>query len=322
MNRNPVLNSPNDITDELIHQIINNELDSLTINYEFTKGLFPNYSGVSYASWYDEQFRTNPFWKANRRRKISRIEFEIKLTSNVHSLGGAFAGLIELEYVNIKDTSNITDMRDMFREAYLFNQPIGNWDTSNVTNMAGMFSRAESFNQPIGNWDTSKVTSMYAMFCEAKSFNHPIGSWDTSNVSDMSDMFNGATSFNQPIGNWDTSNVTNMHSMFLGAKAFNQPIGNWDTSMVTDMSGMFWGAKAFNQPIGNWDTSKVSDMAHMFSGAYSFHQSIGNWDISSIHSIYGCQDFCDKDQSFTQPNWKRISDEINEDIISHILPKR
>ena len=32
MNRNPVLNSPNDITDELIHQIINNDLDSLTIN--------------------------------------------------------------------------------------------------------------------------------------------------------------------------------------------------------------------------------------------------------------------------------------------------
>ena len=29
--RNPVLNSPDDITDELIHQIINNELDSLTI---------------------------------------------------------------------------------------------------------------------------------------------------------------------------------------------------------------------------------------------------------------------------------------------------
>ena len=31
MNRNPVLNSPDDITDELIQQIINNDLDSLTI---------------------------------------------------------------------------------------------------------------------------------------------------------------------------------------------------------------------------------------------------------------------------------------------------
>ena len=35
MNRNPVLNSPDDITEELIQRIINNDLDSLTINYEF-----------------------------------------------------------------------------------------------------------------------------------------------------------------------------------------------------------------------------------------------------------------------------------------------
>ena len=36
MYRNPVLNSPDDITDELIRQIISNDLDSLTINYEFS----------------------------------------------------------------------------------------------------------------------------------------------------------------------------------------------------------------------------------------------------------------------------------------------
>ena len=36
MNRNPVLNSPDDITAKLIQQIISNDLDSLTINYEFT----------------------------------------------------------------------------------------------------------------------------------------------------------------------------------------------------------------------------------------------------------------------------------------------
>lgn len=34
--RNPVLNAPEDITDELLRNIIANNLDSLTINYEFT----------------------------------------------------------------------------------------------------------------------------------------------------------------------------------------------------------------------------------------------------------------------------------------------
>ena len=74
MNRNPVLNSPNDITDELIHQIINNDLDSLTINYEFTKKFCRSMTGDD---WDREQFRINPFWIANKITTVKRIEFEI-----------------------------------------------------------------------------------------------------------------------------------------------------------------------------------------------------------------------------------------------------
>ena len=57
MNRNHVLNSPNDITDELIHQIINNDLDSLTINYEFTQKLCRNWTEDDWNNWNKEQFR-------------------------------------------------------------------------------------------------------------------------------------------------------------------------------------------------------------------------------------------------------------------------
>ena len=232
LERNPILNSPDDITNELIEKILENDLDSLTINYEFTR--CQNEDEELY-EWENEQNQNNPFWRANSVKPLKRLEFEIKLGSNVHSLAYAFWQFEELEYVNIKDTSNVTDMSGMFAETKSFNQPIGNWDTSKVTNMNSMFHGAESFNQPIGNWNTSKVT-------------------------DMADMFEYATSFNQPIGNWDTSKVTDMYSMFKGAKSFNQPIGNWDTSKVTDMSRMFEDATSFNQPIGNRDTSKVTYM--------------------------------------------------------------
>ena len=207
MNRNPVLNSPNDITDELIHQIINNDLDSLTINYEFTKKFCRSMTGDD---WDREQFRINPFWIANKITSLKRIDFEIKLGENVHSLARAFENLEKLEYVNIQDTSGVTNMSGMFRFAESFNQPISKWDTSSVTDMSEMFSGAESFNQPIGNWDTSNVTDMSGMFTKAVSFNQPIGDWDTSKVTDMSGMFFGAKSFNQPIGDWDTSKVTGM----------------------------------------------------------------------------------------------------------------
>ena len=115
-------------------------------------------------------FRINPFWIANKITTVKRIDFEIKLGENVHSLASAFENLEKLEYVNIQDTFGVTNMSGMFNGAKSFNQPITKWDTSSVTDMSEMFSGAESFNQPIGNWDTSKVTYMYGMFNGATSY--------------------------------------------------------------------------------------------------------------------------------------------------------
>ncbi|MBO6069952.1 MAG: BspA family leucine-rich repeat surface protein [Succinivibrionaceae bacterium] len=323
--RNPVLNSPDDITDELRNAIRNNDLDTLTINYEFTKGFRVwNIVGEKAGNKYEEEWKqaqriTNPFWGL----ELTRIEFEIILGPNVHSLAGAFANQSPLEYVNLRDTSNVTDMSFMFYgdclfnqaigdwdtsnvtnmccmfyEAKSFNQPIGDWDTSNVTNMGSMFRGAEIFNQPIGDWDTSNVTNMCCMFSDAKSFSQPIGGWDTSNVTNMNGMFYEAKSFNQPIGDWDTSNVTKMGSMFRGATSFNQSIGDWDTSNVTNMYGMFFLAESFNQPIGDWDTSKVTDMSWMFKNAESFNQPIGDWDTSKVTNM---SRMFNNAESFNQP---------------------
>jgi len=58
------------------------------------------------------------------------------------------------------NTSNITDMSEMFMDAVTFNDDISGLDTSNVTTMEKMFFVANatmSFNQPIGSWDVSKV---------------------------------------------------------------------------------------------------------------------------------------------------------------------
>ena len=45
--------------------------------------------------------------------------------------------------------------------------PINSWDTSKVTNMSGLFKEAYDFNDDISNWDTSNVTNMNSMFKDA-----------------------------------------------------------------------------------------------------------------------------------------------------------
>jgi len=71
------------------------------------------------------------------------------------------------------DTSEVTDMSELFLEAHDFDESLNDWDVSNVTTMKEMFSGAESFNQPLEKWDVSNVTDMKAMFFGAKSFSQP-----------------------------------------------------------------------------------------------------------------------------------------------------
>ena len=212
--KNPVIHSPKDITSDLIIDMFENNIDSLTIDYIFTgcpedgsellngqvKDLL---SGpMNEKEWIEYRKVTNPFMRmriSNHARPVVRLDFEIKFTEKVDSLNCAFIGFDKLEYVNIQDVSNIKSVTSMFQNAVSFNQPLDHWDTSNITDMSYMFAGAKSFNQPIGNWNTSKVVFMVGMFMNAKSFNQPIGNWNTSSVRDMSYMFTGAEAYSYPM---------------------------------------------------------------------------------------------------------------------------
>ena len=76
--------------------------------------------------------------------------------------------IIKYGHISLWNTSNVTNMSNMFNGATNFNEDIGNWDTSNVTDMSSMFYDAYKFNQDIGWWDTSKVTNMNRMFYSAR----------------------------------------------------------------------------------------------------------------------------------------------------------
>lgn len=87
---------------------------------------------------------------------------------------------------------------------------ISNWNTSNLTNMTQMFNAARAFNQPLNSWNVSNVTDMQGMFDSgalASAFNQPLNNWDVSNVTNMNYMFRGAENFNQNLSGWCVTNI-------------------------------------------------------------------------------------------------------------------
>ena len=222
--------------------------------------------------------------------------------SQVTSTEGMFYGVnISFGILDLDnwDVSNITNMKNMFREASFSSILFDTWDVSNVTNMEGMFSGVIYFNSPLNNWDVSGVTTMKEMFNGCITFNQPLDTWDVSNVTDMSDMFWSCIMFDQPLNSWDVSGVTDMSFMFA-ACPFNQSLNNWDVSSVTDMSNMFWNG-SFNQPLNNWDVSNVTDMSNMFQSNTAFNQPLDNWDVSNVTDM----SFMFRDTNFNQSidNW-------------------
>ena len=205
--------------------------------------------------------------------------------------------------LNTWDTSEVTDMSNLFKNRTTFNKPLNSWNTANVTNMSYMFFNCEKFNQPLDQWNTENVTNMSYMFNNCVKFNQPLNNWNTENVTNMSTLFMANKNFNQPLNNWNVSKVTNMSYMFALCEKFNQPLNNWNVSNVTDMAYMFFNCDSFNQPLEQWNVSRVTNMESMFKYCENFNQPLNTWNVSRVTNMSNMFNNCEK---FNQPldnNW-------------------
>ena len=117
------------------------------------------------------------------------------------------------------DTKNITDFESLFAGKYkeytvfkYVDLDISNWNTSNVTNMKNMFLNCLTFNIDI----SSKFIKL------SDNFDDEYIAWDIQKVTNLESTFENCTNFNQNIGNWNTINVKSFKRMFFNAKDFSQ----------------------------------------------------------------------------------------------------
>lgn len=115
-------------------------------------------------------------------------------------------------------------------------------NTSNVTNMSDMFLGCKKITSlDLSNFNTSKVTNMSYMFGDCYDLTSlNLSSFNTSNVTRMGYMFYRSSLTSLDLSSFNTSNVTNMDYMFSLSYLITIYAGSgWNTDAVTSSYGMF-----------------------------------------------------------------------------------
>ena len=204
-----------------------------------------------------------------------------------------FSKLTEIENLNLLDTSQVTNMSQMFRSCRrLTSLDVSRFDTSNVTDMEQMFFYCSSLTSlDVSKFDTSKVTNMYGMFSScSKLTNLDVSNFDTSQVTNIGYIFSECSSLTSlDVSNFDISKATFIGGMFSGCNSLtNLDVSNFDTSNVTDMGSMFSGCSSLTSlDVSNFDTSQVTDIGSMFYYCSSLTSlDVSNFDTSNVTSMY------------------------------------
>ena len=124
----------------------------------------------------------------------------------------------------------------MFDGAQATKIVLSSFNTSNVTNMYQMFSKSHVNNLDLSNFNTSKVTDMNRMFWSTYATTIDVSSFDTSKVTDMNSMFYGGDNLETIYASskFVTTAVSDSEVMFEGSTSLVGGAGTKYNSSYTD----------------------------------------------------------------------------------------
>ena len=213
--------------------------------------------------------------------------------------------LSEITSINDWDTSNVTDMNNLFSNCILLkNIPdISKWDASNLTNSSNLFSNCINLLtiDDISKWKMNKVTNMSNMFFNCKNIISlpDISSWDLKSLTNMNGIFCNCSSLKSlpEISKWNTERVINMSGLFRNCINLEKlpDISIWNVVNVIYMGGLFANCASLQSlpDISKWDIKKVTNINFMFYHCTNLGSlpDISKWDTTNVKNMRGL--FCD-----------------------------
>lgn len=191
--------------------------------------------------------------------KYDTYKSEVKDLSDLYKknvdINNSGSIILYKKYLKLYILSNDTivfnvDCSGMFRELKVKSITFSNIDTSNVTNMSNMF-RELTFNEDdvnlnLSSFNTKNVSNMSNMFYYANMGSITFGSnFLTDNVEDFSYMFQNSKVGNLNLSLWKSTKAKTTKSMFASSNITSITFGSGFTmENVTDATGMFSSCKS------------------------------------------------------------------------------
>ena len=225
---------------------------------------------------------------------------KIQAPENSSALFRGFVQVHKIEFGDILDTSQVTDMSNMFFFCEkLKSLDVSYFNTQNVTNMEEMFGSCKHLKTlDVSGFCTENVVSMAFMFRDCVQLTVlDVSGFDTHNVTDMRAMFLNCDNLKLlDVSEFDTHNVTDMGSMFFSCKSVKTlDVSGFDTSNVTDMYAMFWDCERLESlDVSGFDTRNVISMEEMFWNCKNLKKlDVSGFDIRNVTDMENMFEGCD-----------------------------
>ena len=155
------------------------------------------------------------------------IDPSVIAPKNSSSLFGNFNRVKEFVGLSNLDTSQVTNMHQMFDVCGVKELDLSGWDTSNVTDMGAMFLNCYNLEKVnLSSFDTKKVENFTAMFLtDYKLRNLDLSNFVTPHLKDAKLMFEGMYLNNIDIRNFDNTHINDenfLYNAFLGTRGINR----------------------------------------------------------------------------------------------------